>query len=103
MLILSGVIAFLDGILLANVLSMFRLSVEAGTFLVVDMGRRIYPNLTVASAGCRSGDCDRSLGTRYRGSSWSRRHLSSGPMSMRLFRRRRRRRARTRRSVLRKA
>jgi hypothetical protein len=43
MLILSGVIAFLDGILLANVLSMFRLSVEAGTFLVVDMGRRIYP------------------------------------------------------------
>jgi hypothetical protein len=48
MLILSGVIALFYGILLAHVLSMFRLSVEAGTFLVVDVGRGINPYLTVA-------------------------------------------------------
>jgi hypothetical protein len=32
MLILSGVITFLDGILLANVFAVFRLSKEAGAF-----------------------------------------------------------------------
>jgi hypothetical protein len=50
MLVLSGVIAFLNGILLAHVLAVFRFSVKAGTFLVIDVGRRIDPDLTVASA-----------------------------------------------------
>jgi hypothetical protein len=86
MLALSGVIAFLNGILLAHVLAVLRFSVQSGTFLVVDVGRRVYPDLTIASTGCRGRGCDRTLGTRYRRSSRSRRHLSSGPMSMRLFR-----------------
>jgi hypothetical protein len=86
MLILSGVIAFFDGILLSHVLPMFRFSVEAGAFLVVDVGRGIYPDLTVASAGWRGSDCYWCLGARYRRSSRGRRHLSSGPMAMRLFR-----------------
>ena len=73
MLILSGVIAFFNGILLAHVLSMFRLSVEAGTLLVVDVGRRIHPDLTVASTGRRGGGCSRSLGAVHARSSgcWS--------------------------------
>jgi hypothetical protein len=54
MLVLSCVIAFFNGILLTHVLAVFRLAIKAGTFLVVDVGRRIYPNLTVASAGCWS-------------------------------------------------
>ena len=62
MLILSGVIAFFNGILLAHVLAVFRLSVKAGALLVVDVGRRIYPYFTVASAGCRGRGCNRSLG-----------------------------------------
>ena len=53
MLILSGMITFLNGILLAHVLAVFRFSVETGTLLVVDVGRRIHPDLTVASTGCR--------------------------------------------------
>ena len=44
MLILSGVIAFFNGILLAHVLAVFRLSVKARTLLVVDVGRRVYPD-----------------------------------------------------------
>jgi hypothetical protein len=103
MLVLRGVIAFFDCILLAHVLAMFRLSVEAGTLLVVDVGRRIYPDLTIASTGCRGRDSNRALGAGYRRSSRSRRRLGSGPMAMRLFRRCRRGRARTRSSVLCKA
>jgi hypothetical protein len=99
MLVLRSVVAFFNGVLLAHVLAVFCLSVKAGTFLMIDVGRRIYPDLTIASTGCRSCGCDRwSLGAGYRRSSRSRRRLSSGSMSMRLFRRRGR--ARTRRSVL---
>jgi hypothetical protein len=54
MLVLSGVIAFLYGILLTHVLAVFRFSVKAGAFLVVDVGRRINPDLPVASSGCWS-------------------------------------------------
>jgi hypothetical protein len=53
MLILSGVIAFFNGILLAHVLAVFRFSVKAGALLVVDVGRRIHPDLINASTGCR--------------------------------------------------
>jgi hypothetical protein len=76
-LVFSGVIAFFNGILLAHVLSMFRLSVEAGTFLVIDVGRRIHPDLALACIGCRSRGCDRTLRAGYRRSSRSRRRLSS--------------------------
>ena len=104
MLILSGVIALFYSILHAHVITMFRLSVEAGTLLVVDVGRRIHPDLTVTSTGCRGRGCNRSLGAVQARSSgcWSWWDLSSGPMSMCLFRRGRRRGAWTRRSVLRK-
>ena len=87
MLILGGVIAFFNGILLAHILAVFRFSVKAGSFLVIDVGRRIHPDLTVASTDCRSRGCNRSLGTVHNRSSRSRRHLSNGPMPMRLFRR----------------
>ena len=53
-LVLSRMITFLYGVLLAHVLAMFRFPVKAGAFLVIDVGRRIYPDLTVASAGCWS-------------------------------------------------
>ena len=69
MLILSGVIAFFNGILLAHVLAVFRLSVKARALLVVDVGRRIYPDLTVASAGRRGRGCDRTLGAVHARSS----------------------------------
>jgi hypothetical protein len=61
MLVLSGVIAFLNGILLAHVLAVFRFSVKAGTFLVIDVGRRIDPDLTVASTCRRGRRCDWTL------------------------------------------
>jgi hypothetical protein len=38
MLVLGGVITFFNGILLAHVLAVFRFSVKAGTFLVIDVG-----------------------------------------------------------------
>jgi hypothetical protein len=44
MLVLSGVITFLYGILLAHVLAVFCFSVKAGAFLVIDVGRRVYPD-----------------------------------------------------------
>jgi hypothetical protein len=72
MLVLSCVIAFLNGILLTHVLAVFRLAITAGTFLVVDVGRRIYPDLTVASAGRRGRGCDRTLGAVHARSSGSR-------------------------------
>jgi hypothetical protein len=72
MLVLSCVIAFFNGILLTHVLAVFRLAIEAGTFLVVDVGRRIYPNLTIASSGCRGRGFDRSLGGVHARSSGSR-------------------------------
>jgi hypothetical protein len=78
------------GILLAHILAMFCLSVEAGAFLVIDVGRRINPDLTIASAGCRGRDCNRTLGAGYRRSSRSRRRLSGSTVPVRLFRRRRR-------------
>jgi hypothetical protein len=62
MLVLGGVITFLYGILLAHVLAMFRFSVKAGAFLMIDAGRRINPDLTIASAGCRSHCCNWTLG-----------------------------------------
>ena len=61
MLVLSGVIAFLYGILLAHVLAVFRFSVKAGALLVIDVGRRIDPDLTVASACRRGRRCDWTL------------------------------------------
>ena len=48
MLVLSCVIAFLNGILLTHVFAVFRLAIKVGTFLVVDVGRGINPYLTVA-------------------------------------------------------
>jgi hypothetical protein len=92
MLVLSGVITFLDGILLTHVLAVFCFSVKAGAFLVIDVGRRIYPDLTVASAGCWSHCRHWTLGAIHARSnrSRSRRHLSGGAMPVRLFRRGRR-------------
>jgi hypothetical protein len=37
MLILSGMVPFFNGVLLAHILAMLRLSVKAGTFLVIDV------------------------------------------------------------------
>jgi hypothetical protein len=45
MLVLGCVIAFFNGLLLTHVLAVFRLAIKAGTFLVVDVGRRICPDL----------------------------------------------------------
>jgi hypothetical protein len=55
---------------------------------VIDVGRRIHPDLTVASTDCQGRGCNWSLGAVYDRSSRSRRHLSSGTMPMRLFRER---------------
>ena len=52
MLVLSGVITFLDGILLAHVLAVFRLSVEAGA-----QKQRKRPRLTLQLNG-RGHDYD---------------------------------------------
>jgi hypothetical protein len=61
MLVLSGVIALFYGILLAHVLAMFRFPVKAGAFLVIDVGRRIYPDPPIASTGCWRRRCDWTL------------------------------------------
>lgn len=68
MLILSGEIAFFNGMLPAHVLAVFRFSVKTGTLLVIDVGRRIHPVLTVASTSCQGRGRNRSLrALRYQG------------------------------------